>query len=126
MSDHGQIVWTELNTRDVENAKRFYAETLGWSFREMELPDGPYTVVMSGDRPVMAGIFDIDRPGFEGLPEHWFTYIGVDDIDARVAGVAAAGGAIVRPPFDVPGVGRIAVVREPGGAVVGWMTSVES
>ena len=29
-----------------------------------------------------------------------------------------------RPLFDIPGIGRIAILREPGGAGVGWMTPV--
>ncbi len=32
----------------------------------------------------------------------------------------------MRDIFDVPGVGRIAIVRDPTGAVVGWMTSAPS
>jgi predicted enzyme related to lactoylglutathione lyase len=28
----------------------------------------------------------------------------------------------MRAPFDVPGVGRIAMLQEPGGAGIGWMT----
>jgi len=30
----------------------------------------------------------------------------------------------MRPLFDIPGIGRIAILREPGGAGVGWMTPV--
>jgi predicted enzyme related to lactoylglutathione lyase len=32
----------------------------------------------------------------------------------------------MRPIFDVPGVGRSAILREPGGAGIGWMTSPKS
>ncbi len=60
------------------------------------------------------------------MPEHWFTYIAVDDVDSRVAKVEAAGGMVIRPPFDVPGVGRIAIVKDKGGAVCGWMKSVDA
>jgi uncharacterized protein len=126
MAQHGSITWTELNTRDVARAKAFYSETLGLSFTEMPVGDGMYTLIQSPDGPVMAGIWDISGPDYDGMPEHWFTYIAVDDVDARVAKVGPAGGSLVRPPFDVPGVGRIAIVREPGGAVVGWMKSADS
>ena len=62
-------------------------------------------------------------PMFDGIPEHWFSYIEVDDVDARVAKVAPAGGKIHREPWDVPNVGRIAIVADINGAVIGWMTS---
>ncbi len=30
----------------------------------------------------------------------------------------------MRPIFDIPGVGRIAILTEPGGAGIGWITPV--
>ena len=50
------------------------------------------------------------------------SYLAVDDVDARVAKAIAAGAKLMRPIFDVPGVGRIAILDEPGGAGVAWMT----
>jgi len=52
--------------------------------------------------------------------------VAVDNVDARVNKATAAGATLMRPLFDVPGVGRIAILREPGGAGVGWMTPVTS
>jgi predicted enzyme related to lactoylglutathione lyase len=43
-------------------------------------------------------------------------------VDKRVALATKAGATLMRPIFDVPGVGRIAILTEPGGAGVGWMT----
>jgi len=74
-----------------------------------------------GGKPV-AGLFPIDRPEFEGVPEGWMAYLAVDDVDARVKKATAAGAKLMRPIFDVPDVGRIAILTEPGGAGVGWMT----
>ena len=48
----------------------------------------------------------------------WSGYVATDDVDADTARVAAAGGAIKRPPTDIPNVGRFAVVADPGGAVL--------
>jgi len=59
---------------------------------------------------------------FEGLPEGWLGFIAVDDVDARVGKATRAGATLMRPVFDVPNVGRIAILREPGGAGIGWMT----
>jgi uncharacterized protein len=74
-------------------------------------------------RPV-AGIFPLDAPEFDGVPEGWMAYLAVDDVDRRVEKAVNAGAKLMMPIFDVPGVGRIAILREPGGAGVGWMTPV--
>ena len=120
---HGTFYWNELMTRDVERAKKFYAETIGWSFDDMPMPagSGTYWIAKMGDQPV-AGIFDISGPEFGPVPESWMAYIAVDDVDARVKKALAAGAKQMKPTFDVPGVGRIAILMEPGGAGIGWMT----
>ena len=121
---HGTFYWNELMTRDPEGAKAFYAEALGWTFETMPMEGGgSSTVAMIDGRPA-GGIFEMTAPEFEGLPEHWFSYIAVDDVDARVEKLKAAGGTVLKPPFDVPEVGRIAVVMDGGGAAVGLMTPV--
>jgi predicted enzyme related to lactoylglutathione lyase len=120
--DHGSFYWNELMTHDVEKAKAFYAAAIGWSFEGMPMPDiGTYWVAQQDGRAVggiMAMVADVPA----GTPSHWLCYLAVDDIDARLREVAAAGGQICRPAFDVPGVGRIAIVADPTGAVMGWIT----
>jgi hypothetical protein len=122
---HGQFCWNELMTRNVEQAKKFYGDTIGWSFEGMPMPNGTYWVAKVGDKPV-GGIFDISGPEFGPVPECWMSYIEVDDVDARVAKAVKAGAKIMKPAFDIPKVGRIAILMEPGGAGIGWMTSVKS
>ena len=122
---HGTFHWNELMTWNVEQAKSFYADTLGWTYDAMPMEEGTYWIMKSGDT-VVGGMFQLTKPQFEGVPEGWMAYIAVDDIDARVAKATAAGAALMRPPFDIPGVGRIAIMREPGGAGIGWMTPASS
>lgn len=121
MWSHGTFYWNELMTHDVEKAKAFYAATIGWSFDAMPMPDGTYWVAKMGDKPV-GGIFPLTGPNFAGVPEGWMSYLAVDDVDARAKKATAAGAKLMRPLFDVLGVGRIAILTEPGGAGVGWMT----
>lgn len=119
---HGTFHWNELKTWNVEKAKAFYAETLGWQYETLPMPNGSYTLCKAGDSPV-GGMFEMTPGGaFDGLPEHWFAYIAVDDVDARLARVEAAGGTIVHLPFDVPDVGRIAILKDGAGAAIGWIT----
>lgn len=123
MADHGKFHWNELMTNDVEAAKAFYAKVAGWTSEEMDMPEGgKYTVAMAGGEPA-GGIMDMKQTQApDGTPPHWFAYIAVDDVDARVAATKEAGGQVVMEPFDVEGVGRIAIIMDPTGAAVGIMT----
>ena len=123
---HGAFYWNELMTRDIERDKKFYADTLGWGFDGMPMPDGgTYWVAKTSDQPV-GGIFDISAPQFGSVPESWMSYIAVDDVDARVKKAQNCGATLMKPIFDIPGVGRIAVLQEPGGAGIGWMTPAQA
>jgi uncharacterized protein len=120
---HGTFYWNELMTRDVEGAKKFYADTLGWSYDAMPMAGGggTYWLATMDGEPV-GGLFDISGSDFQGVPESWMAYIAVDDVDARVAKAVKAGAKLMKPVFEVPGVGRIAILMQPGGAGIGWMT----
>jgi len=98
-SEHGNFYWNELVTREPEKAKKFYGAAIGWTFDAMPMPDGTYWVAKMGDKAV-GGLFTIDGPQWEGVPEHWMSYLAVDDVDARPRrlahqplGEVAAGGA---------------------------------
>jgi uncharacterized protein len=120
--EHGTFYWNELMTRDVERAKKFYGQTIGWTFDAMPTPDGSTYWLANMDGTPVAGIFDISGPEYSQVPESWMAYLAVDDVDARVQKAIQAGAKLMKPAFDVPGVGRIAILMEPGGAGIGWMT----
>ena len=122
MAGHGTFCWNELMTRDPKKARDFYGPMLGWTFDVMPMANGMnYYVCKQAAKPV-AGIFEMTGADFAGVPTHWFSYIEVDDVDRRVAAATKAGAKLHRPIFDVPGVGRIAIIEDPVGAHVGWMT----
>ena len=79
----------------------------------MPMPDGTYWVAKMGDKPV-GGLFDAQRPAVRAVPESWMSYIAVDDVDARVKKAQSLGAKLMRPIFDVPGVGRIAILTRAG------------
>ena len=118
---HGHFYWNELMTRNAEREKKFYGATVGWTFEAMPMPNGTYWVAKMGDQYV-GGLFPLTSPQFDGVPESWMSYLAVDDVDARVKKAQAAGATLMRPIFDIPNVGRIAILKEPGGAGIGWMT----
>ena len=67
----------------------------------------------------MGGIFQLTEPDFQGIPAHWMTYLAVDDICAAQTRAEEAGGEILRPAFRLHGVGRLSVVNDTSGAVIG-------
>jgi predicted enzyme related to lactoylglutathione lyase len=125
MTTNGSFYWNELMTRDAEKAKQFYGATLGWTFEAMDQGDGgAYWLAKVGDETV-AGIFTLSGPDYEGAEEGWFAYIAVNDLSTALARATTAGGEVVREPWDVPGVGRIAIVADSSGVMTGWMTPSE-
>lgn len=127
MATHGDVWWTELNTHTPETAKKFYSKILGLEARTTAMTDmsrapkpgePSYTMFFKGGMPAL-GVFTMDGEMFKDVPDHWFTYFAVDDVDKSVKAVTAAGGKMVRPPFEVPGTGRIAIVKDVNGGVFG-------
>ncbi len=127
MAINGSFYWNELMTRDAEAAKKFYGATLGWTFEAME-PDqnqpATYWLAKVGDEAV-AGIYQLEQDDEETV-EGWFAYVAVTDLSTALARATSAGGEVVREPWDVPGVGRIAIVNDNAGNALGWMTPSDS
>lgn len=123
--NHGHFYWNELATRDVESAKKFYADIVGWTFSTMPMDDGQTYWICEQDGKPVGGIFAMIGAEFDNVPEHWLGYIAVTDIDACIAQAKASGGKIVRAAFDVDGVGRIAILSDINGAVTGWITPAD-
>ena len=123
MTSHGHFHWNELITRDVDAAQKLYADALGWTFEAMPMPHGAIYHLCKAGGDMVAGMFDIsDNPEFAEFPNTWMAYIAVDDVDAALEKAKTKGAIVMGEPFDVQGVGRIAMVRQSDGAMVGWMT----
>jgi len=112
----GKFVWYELMTSDVAAATRFYQSVVGWEAKDAGMPGSDYTILSAGGVGV-GGLMALPAQACAmGVPPCWSGYIGVDDVDAYVTRVTAAGGKLLREPADIPGVGRFAVVADPYGA----------
>ena len=123
--DHGTVAWCECLSRDPEASMAFFASALGWSFEPFGLEGTPYWLIHSGDH-LVGGIGGLSAGDIETGESYWLTSIEVDDVDERWAAAMEAGGTAIRPPHDVPGVGRVALLRDPGGAALGIMTSASA
>ena len=120
---HGAFGWTELMTPDPEAAINFYTTLFGWQTEAYPMQDMQYTVLKVGDEPI-GGIMPMP-PEFKGMPPVWSVYVTVDDVDATARRVASQGGKIVRPPMDIPDVGRFCVLQDPQGGTICAITYVD-
>jgi predicted enzyme related to lactoylglutathione lyase len=110
----GQFGWNELVATNVASAQKFYATLLGWKTKPFGKGTG-YTLFLKG-KDMVGGVMKCPRPG---NPAQWIGYVIVDDVGATAKKAAKLGGEVVVPPFDVPDVGRIAVLVDPQGAAIG-------
>jgi len=116
---HGAFSWNELTTTDPEAAGRFYGALFGWTIRDVDMGTGPYHLASVGDTQV-GGIMGLP-PGAGPMPPAWGCYITVKSVEDTMAQCAALGGKTLMPPMNVPGVGRMAVLQDPQGAVFSVM-----
>lgn len=111
--------WHELNTWEPEIALAFYSRTLGWKFDSAPLPDGGAYWIARKDNSPVGGIFELTSPQHSDIPSHWMTYMPVADISRAEADTQKAGGEVMRPSTHVPGVGKLAIVTDSTGALIG-------
>ena len=111
--------WHELNTWEPEAALAFYGRTLGWEFESQNLPDGTAYWIANKDGRAVGGVFELTAPDYEGIPSHWMTYLSVNDMQLAQQNTSSAGGAVMRQPVSIPGVGKLAVVTDAAGAMIG-------
>lgn len=113
---YGSINWVDLSTPDVAASIAFYRELLGWGSTTSTTPMGEYTVAKVGEREV-AGMMEQD-PAAADSPPVWTLFFYIEDMEATLAKVKAAGGTVLEAPFDIPDGPRISVVADPTGAML--------
>lgn len=111
----GRFVWHQLMTRDVPGAKNYYSKLVGW--KTMAWPLDPAFTVCHADVGPVAGIMEIPAEVPADVPSHWVQYIGTRDVDATADAAVRAGGSVMKPPSDMQGAGRYAVLKDPQGAL---------
>lgn len=107
----GTFSWVDLATPDLPLARRFYGRLFGWEGRDVPPTADPVrTVFRLRGRDVAAAY----RP--RRARPHWMPYVSVASADAAVERARELGASPVRGPFDVLRAGRMATLRDPGGA----------
>ena len=111
----GMPVWIDLASSDPAASRAFYARVFGWTLEVNPDPQyGGYALARIDGRDV-AGIGGTQALG---APTAWSLYIGTADADGLAEKVAASGGTVVMPPFDIGDQGRMSVFQDPSGAFI--------
>ena len=115
---HGGFIWYELMTPDPAAAKRFYDPVVGWDIDiDSVAPSIEYRMIKRSDGGNAGGVLTLtDEMRSGGARPIWLGYLHVEDVDATVEAIKADGGEVMMPPWDQPGVGRLAMVTGPEGA----------
>ena len=117
---HGAFSWNELMTPDPQAAARFYGQLFGWTLQDRGAAMQNYLMASVGETGV-CGLMQMPEGAPPGMPAQWGSYVTVSDVDAVLTRCGELGGTTLLPPMDVPGVGRMAVLRDPQGAVLNIM-----
>ncbi len=114
----GRFVWHELLTNDTAGAAAFYPKVLPWRTAPSSMPG--YTIWMAGQTQI-AGLMAL--PAEAGsTPPHWLIYVGTPNVDNTCSQAQGLGARVVKPPGDIPNVGRFAVLSDPQGATFAVFT----
>ena len=113
------MVHFELPFDDAARANKFYADIFGWESSKFDGQEEYYLQQTGGDdEPYGIGGALIERAAALNR-RGTLIVLGVDDLDAYIAKVTAAGSEIVTPRTAIPGVGYFANFRDTEGNVVG-------
>jgi predicted enzyme related to lactoylglutathione lyase len=113
----GKFVWRELLTENREAVENFYGELFGWTFQATELPD--YKLILHQSRPI-AGMVGTEET--ENVNEsQWVSLLSVPNVDDAVGKVRRASGRVHVEPVDIAERGRLAVVSDSQGALLGFV-----
>jgi predicted enzyme related to lactoylglutathione lyase len=116
----GEFCWTDLGTKDVAAAKKFYKGIFGWKATDFPMGDGVKYSMMRIDGKDVAGLYPMpDEQRKAKTPPFWLPYVCVKSVDGVVKQAKAAGGKICMEPMDVMGQGRMAIVQDPTSAAFG-------
>jgi predicted enzyme related to lactoylglutathione lyase len=123
------FVHVELNTTDVDKAKKFYGQLFDWKLEDVAMgPGGPPGLLASEGRYTMikpgtgTGGGMLKQP-VPGAPSFWLAYVAVDDVAASTQKAKSLGAKIMLDVTEVPGAGWMSVIIDPAGAALGLWKS---
>lgn len=118
----GKVIWNDLITEDLEAARKFYGELFGWTFERSGARDGQEYWIARSNRAYIAGLLTSARRSDGQHVSRWLPYISVRDVDDSAARAVELGAQVAAAPRNV-GIGRVAAIIDPEGAVIGLARS---
>jgi uncharacterized protein len=111
----GTLCWADLSTPDVERARDFYSGLFGWQIMPGEKDPSGYLHIKNGEH-FIGGIPPAEHRN-ANAPPHWLPYFTVEDCDRTTDKAKELGANVYVAPMTMEGVGRMAVLADPQGAV---------
>ncbi|WP_433012758.1 VOC family protein [Kribbella sp. CA-294648] len=111
--DNKHPAWIDITAHDATASRAFYTQLFGWRLQVIEALN--YALIDPDDNTLPGGIGQQD----ETHPAGVVTYFSVPDVDASLAHAEQLGGKTAVPPWEVPGLGRMAVFLDPDGNRIG-------
>lgn len=127
MPKHGDFCWTEIATNNLEACKNFYSNVFGWELKQSKATGEDFEYqefsATEGGNP-MGGIYQITNEMFgeQMPPPHFLNYINVDNVDETTRQAFDLGAKIIKPPMDIPNVGRFSIIQDPTDGIVAFIT----
>ena len=120
-----KVVHFEITADDIGRAKEFYGSSFGWDLQDVDMGNGAtYTTVTTV--PVDEKMMPKEPGAINGglmkrsseTPSPVIT-VGVDSVDDALKRVEAAGGSVVTPRTEIPGMGAFAYFTDTEGNTLG-------
>ncbi len=106
----------ELTAGDLEAAKKFYGDLFDWKIADMQIGEGSYTTISTGEKTVGGGM---QAPQMPGQPTGWLVYTEVKSVKDALAKAESLGATIHLPFMPVGEMGAIGVFSDPQGNQMG-------
>ena len=118
------IAYFEIPADNVDRAKKFYHDLLGWKIEPTKTMGDPakmkamqYQDVITGD--AKEGTISMGGMYKRQMTEQIVNYVMVDDLDKVIAKLAKLGGKIVVPKMEIKGVGWTVIIQDTEGNTLG-------
>jgi hypothetical protein len=120
--EEGNIHWVELHSKDLAKDLAFLKGALGIGSSEMAMPQGTYHI-LDPEGAMRGGALAGQHPD---APSMWLAWVAVDSVDEALGRVERHGGTVVAKAWDMPGVGRLAIGKDPAGVVFGVIVPAQA
>jgi predicted enzyme related to lactoylglutathione lyase len=114
-AEPGSFCWADLNTPDPGRVKTFYEGLFGWKMKPGEGKESRYLHIVNGENYI--GGVPPARQSSANEPPHWLLYFAVSDVDKSFQKAKELRARVLLRPMDFEGVGRVAMLADPQGAV---------